>query len=120
MATVGRPSGFVGRAMERLIDGYYTVTDECMYQLLGELSEREGINLEPSALAGMMGAVHVSSSLHYQTRLQLTDERLKNATLSLGDRGRDGARSRNVSLRSLVVRAFFKFVELVNEKLIRR
>ncbi|EMN7204063.1 D-serine ammonia-lyase [Vibrio parahaemolyticus] len=77
---VGRPSGFVGRAMERLIDGYYTVTDERMYQLLGELSEREGINLEPSALAGMMGAVHVSSSLHYQTRLQLTDERLKNAT----------------------------------------
>ncbi|EVT83377.1 D-serine dehydratase domain protein, partial [Vibrio parahaemolyticus V-223/04] len=39
---VGRPSGFVGRAMERLIDGYYTVTDERMYQLLGELSEREG------------------------------------------------------------------------------
>ncbi|MDW1632314.1 D-serine ammonia-lyase, partial [Vibrio sp. Y176] len=77
---VGRPSGFVGRAMERLIDGYYTVTDERMYQLLGELSEREGINLEPSALAGMMGAVHVSGSLHYQTRLQLTDERLKNAT----------------------------------------
>ncbi|MCV5737004.1 D-serine dehydratase, partial [Escherichia coli] len=51
-----------------------------MYQLFGELSAREGINLEPSALAGMMGVVHVSSSLHYQTRLQLTDERLKNAT----------------------------------------
>lgn len=64
---VGRPSGFVGRAMERLIDGYYTVTDERMYQLLGELSEREGINLEPSALAGMMA--RCMSRVLYTTRL---------------------------------------------------
>lgn len=28
---VGRASGFVGRAMERLLDGYYTLTDERMY-----------------------------------------------------------------------------------------
>ena len=47
---VGRASGFVGRAMERLLDGYYTLTDERMYQLLGELNQVEGIQLEPSAL----------------------------------------------------------------------
>ena len=28
---VGRPSGFVGKAMQRLIDGYYTVQDEELY-----------------------------------------------------------------------------------------
>ncbi len=32
---VGRASGFVGRAMERLLDGYYTMTDERMYHHLG-------------------------------------------------------------------------------------
>lgn len=32
---VGRASGFVGRAMERLLDGYLTISDERMYRLLG-------------------------------------------------------------------------------------
>ncbi|MBF4296996.1 D-serine ammonia-lyase, partial [Vibrio anguillarum] len=58
---VGRASGFVGRAMERLLDGYFTVTDERMYRLLGQLSESEDIQLEPSALAGMVGPVVVTN-----------------------------------------------------------
>ncbi|WP_050940289.1 D-serine ammonia-lyase [Vibrio harveyi] len=73
---VGRASGFVGRAMERLLDGYYTMTDERMYHHLGELSEQEDIRLEPSALAGMMGAVHVSQAQAYQARMQF---KMKNA-----------------------------------------
>ncbi|WP_425669673.1 D-serine ammonia-lyase [Vibrio owensii] len=77
---VGRASGFVGRAMERLLDGYYTITDECMYHHLGELSELEDIRLEPSALAGMIGAVHVSNDRDYQERMQFTEEKLSNAT----------------------------------------
>ncbi|WP_411065627.1 D-serine ammonia-lyase [Vibrio rotiferianus] len=77
---VGRASGFVGRAMERLLDGYYTMTDERMYHHLGELSEQEDIRLEPSALAGMMGAVHVSQDQVYQARMQFTEEKLNNAT----------------------------------------
>ncbi|MET2899835.1 D-serine ammonia-lyase [Vibrio rotiferianus] len=77
---VGRASGFVGRAMERLLDGYYTMTDERMYHHLGELSELEGIRLEPSALAGMIGAVHVSNDKAYQERMQFTEEHLNNAT----------------------------------------
>ncbi|WP_053044744.1 D-serine ammonia-lyase, partial [Vibrio cholerae] len=48
---VGRASGFVGRAMERLLDGYLTISDERMYRLLGQLNEAENIQLEPSALA---------------------------------------------------------------------
>ena len=31
---VGRASGFVGKAMQRLLDGFYTVSDEEMYSLL--------------------------------------------------------------------------------------
>ncbi|MHA2709223.1 D-serine ammonia-lyase [Vibrio owensii] len=77
---VGRASGFVGRAMERLLDGYYTMTDERMYHHLGELSELEDIRLEPSALAGMVGAVHVSNGKAYQARMQFTEEKLNNAT----------------------------------------
>ena len=76
---VGRASGFVGRAMERLLDGYYTITDERMYHHLGELSELEDIRLEPSALAGMIGAVHVSQDQAYQARMQFSEDKMKNA-----------------------------------------
>ena len=77
---VGRASGFVGRAMERLLDGYYTMTDEAMYLQLGLLNQQEGIKLEPSALAGMMGAVVVSKDQQYQDRMQFDDAKMKNAT----------------------------------------
>ncbi|QBR04027.1 D-serine ammonia-lyase [Paraburkholderia pallida] len=56
---VGRPSGFVGRAMQRLIDGYYTVADDELYALLALLEREEGIRLEPSALAGVPGMARV-------------------------------------------------------------
>lgn len=76
---VGRASGFVGRAMERLLDGYYTMTDEAMYQQLGLLNQHEGIKLEPSALAGMVGPVVVSQDQPYQTRMQFDDLKMQNA-----------------------------------------
>lgn len=77
---VGRASGFVGRAMERLLDGYYTLTDERMYQLLGDLNLAEDIKLEPSALAGMPGAIHVEHDSEYLTRLGIDDMTLTNST----------------------------------------
>lgn len=77
---VGRASGFVGRAMERLLDGYYTISDERMYHHLGELSDLEDIRLEPSALAGMVGAVHVSNNEEYLARMNLSKEKLNGAT----------------------------------------
>lgn len=58
---VGRASGFVGRAMERLLDGFFTLSDQSMYDLLGWLAQEEGIRLEPSALAGMVGPVRIKS-----------------------------------------------------------
>lgn len=77
---VGRASGFVGRAMERLLDGYYTLTDERMYQQLGDLNLAEDIKLEPSALAGMPGAIHVEHDSEYLTRLGIDDKILANST----------------------------------------
>jgi len=62
---VGRASGFVGRAMERLLDGFYTLSDQSMYDMLGWLAQEENIRLEPSALAGMAGPVRIAASGHY-------------------------------------------------------
>lgn len=72
---VGRASGFVGRAMERLIDGYYTIDDQELYNLLSLLNKEEGIQLEPSALAGMTGAIHVSQAKDYLQGLSLDSQK---------------------------------------------
>lgn len=77
---VGRASGFVGRAMERLLDGYYTLSDERMYQLLGQLSQTEDIQLEPSALAGMLGPVVVGRAQSYLTRMNFDAKAMEQAT----------------------------------------
>ena len=63
---VGRASGFVGRAMERLLDGFYTLSDQEMYDLLGLLARDEQIELEPSALAGMAGPWRVAANPEWQ------------------------------------------------------
>lgn len=52
---VGRPSRFVGRTVEHMISGCFTVSDEKMYRLLHKMADTEGIHLEPSALAGVPG-----------------------------------------------------------------
>lgn len=77
---VGRASGFVGRAMERLLDGYLTISDERMYRLLGQLNEAENIQLEPSALAGMIGPIVVTKSVEYRARMQFYDTVMGNST----------------------------------------
>ncbi|HDL7426533.1 TPA: D-serine ammonia-lyase [Yersinia enterocolitica] len=76
---VGRASGFVGRAMEHLLDGFYTLSDAEMYDLLGLLNQYEGIRLEPSALAGMPGPSRVSSSSDYLERHHFSAEKMRNA-----------------------------------------
>nr|WP_314631949.1 D-serine ammonia-lyase [uncultured Janthinobacterium sp.] len=66
---VGRPSGFVGRAMQRLIDGYATVTDEELYRLLALLEQTQGLRLEPSAVAGFAGIAPVLAAPQYGQHL---------------------------------------------------
>ncbi|WP_215409185.1 D-serine ammonia-lyase [Janthinobacterium sp. JC611] len=67
---VGRASGFVGRAMQRLIDGYATVTDEELYRLLALLEQTQGLRLEPSAVAGFAGIPAVLAAPQYQAMLE--------------------------------------------------
>lgn len=76
---VGRASGFVGRAMERLLDGFYTLDDQEMYDLLALLNQTENIKLEPSALAGMVGALKIHDP-DYLARLNLSEDQLNQAT----------------------------------------
>ena len=77
---VGRPSGFVGRAMERLLDGFYTLSDEEMYQLLALLDRHEKIRLEPSALAGMPGPWRVVANPQWLMQQGLSERQMANAS----------------------------------------
>lgn len=56
---VGRASGFVGKLLENLISGSYTVSDENLFKMLAEMDDKENIKLEPSALAGVSGPAAV-------------------------------------------------------------
>ncbi|MEO9456662.1 D-serine ammonia-lyase [Chromobacterium phragmitis] len=78
---VGRPSGFVGRAMQRLVDGYYTVDDDELFRLLALAEREEGLRLEPSALAGAPGIARVlGESQGYRQRMGLDKDRMARAT----------------------------------------
>lgn len=79
---VGRPSGFVGKTLEKDISGVFTVPDDTLYVLLHQLADLEGIYLEPSALAGFEGPVRVQASTDgkaYVTANQL-EQKMKNVT----------------------------------------
>jgi len=77
---VGRPSGFVGRSLARMIDGYYTLPDEEMYALLNIAWQSENVALEPSALAGAPGFARVMTEQQgYRERLGLTAKIVRNA-----------------------------------------
>ena len=78
---VGRASGFVGKAMQRMLDGFYTVSDEEMYSLLALMERSEGLRLEPSALAGVPGIARVLGEQQgYRARIGLGPQAMSNAT----------------------------------------
>jgi D-serine dehydratase len=78
---VGRPSGFVGRSMQRMLDGFYTVTDAELFSLLQLLDRTENLRLEPSALAGAPGFARVLHERQgYGLRLGLPDGIPQSAT----------------------------------------
>ena len=53
---VGRPSGFVGKAVGHLLHGYATVTDDDLLRTLAVAEAAAGLRLEPSACAGLRAA----------------------------------------------------------------
>ena len=56
---VGRASRFVGKTMENLLSGIYTVDDNMLYKMLSAMADTEGIYVEPSALAGAPGVFNL-------------------------------------------------------------
>lgn len=58
---VGRPSGFVGRIMEPLLSGVFTVNDNALPCYLRDLHEAEGIFVEPSAAAAFAGPARLAT-----------------------------------------------------------
>ena len=57
---VGRPSSFVGKIMDKILSGIFTIEDNKLYKFLKALAIEENIYLEPSALAGFLGPVLIS------------------------------------------------------------
>ena len=76
---VGRPSGFVGRIVEPILSGAYTVRDEELFKLLKDLADTEKIRLEPSALAGMIGPVNLWKKGHLFLKEEHLLEKMENA-----------------------------------------
>lgn len=59
---VGRPSGFVGKVVEKLLSGSYTVADNELYKLLALMKDKENIKIEPSATPGLLGPIKLSGT----------------------------------------------------------
>ena len=68
---VGRPSGFVGPRMELLIDAYLTVDDDALFRMLSLLDATEGLRIEPSAAAGLVGPARIALAAGYLDALGL-------------------------------------------------
>lgn len=72
---VGRASGFVGKTLENLLSGIYTIDDKRLYKYLKILADAESIYLEPSACAGFLGPIFINSE---QGQKYLEEHNLQN------------------------------------------
>lgn len=79
---VGRASGFVGKTLEKLMSGCYSVEDENMYRLLTKMAHSEKLFLEPSALAGVPGITKILTSKEGKEYLKKNnlEDKLENIT----------------------------------------
>lgn len=59
---VGRPSQFATTISDHFVSGLYTLEDHILYKLLVMLADREGIYLEPSAVAGLPGPAKIAQT----------------------------------------------------------
>ena len=76
---VGRASRLVGKVMETLLDGCFTIQDEELYPFLTALADTEGILIEPSACASFTGPQLVQKAEAYLGEKGLEDK-LENAS----------------------------------------
>ncbi|WEV46655.1 D-serine ammonia-lyase [Bifidobacterium sp. ESL0690] len=76
----GRPSQFVCKAMEHLIDGFLTIDDDELYRIEAQLHNACDIDIEPSAAAGFVGPWRVLAGKEYRDRMGLDDTKMAHAT----------------------------------------
>ena len=76
----GRPSRFVGKAMQGLVDGFLTIDDDELFRIEASLHDASGINIEPSAAAGFVGPWRVLSDREYIRKIGLDDASMARAT----------------------------------------
>ncbi len=77
---VGRPSAFVGAVMDPLLDGIYTVSDDCLHALVTLMTDSEQLSIEPSAAAGLPGFTWLQQADEHQLEQIGLAGKLENAT----------------------------------------
>lgn len=65
---VGRPSSFASSISEKLVSGIYTLEDEELFKLLALLADGDGIYVEPSAAAGLLGPSRLAATEYLESR----------------------------------------------------
>lgn len=76
---VGSPSGLVCQAMEPLLSGIYTVSDDKLLAMQYLMARSEQIRLEPSALAGLIGPIKLAQTKRYYKQ-RFNAQQLQNST----------------------------------------
>lgn len=76
----GRPSRFVGKAMQGLVDGFLTIDDDELFRIEASLHDAAGIDVEPSAAAGFVGPWRVLSDRECIRKIGLDDTSMVRAT----------------------------------------
>ena len=78
---VGRASGFVGRVMEPLLSGGFTLRDAKLYEYMRDLLETENAFIEPSSCAAFEGPALLGRSEEWREYIEANGlaEKMKNA-----------------------------------------
>lgn len=88
---VGRPSGFVGKVMESVLSGAFTVEDKWLYEYMRGLWDTEDIFIEPSSCAAFEGPLRLeqyAKTREYLERNNLTDKMEQAVHIAWGTGGR--------------------------------
>lgn len=67
---VGRPSGFVGKEVDHLVSGTFTLEDKKLYYYMKELLDTEQIFIEPSSCAAFAGPSRIEKDPVCRSYLQ--------------------------------------------------
>ena len=67
---VGRASGFVGRVMEPLLSGGFTLRDAKLYEYMRDLLETENAFIEPSSCAAFEGPALLGRSEEWREYIE--------------------------------------------------